>query len=161
MRRYDSVDSWVAGATGRPGERTFMIQFVAPDGVHTFILEKSQVAALVVEGRRLLAMIGTAEAAGPRGVRLDAAAIPEFRIAEIHLTYREDQNTVRVRLVPTSEDIADVEFALGPDEFASALGPAQEAVEGGRPSCPRCGLAIDPDGHHCPATNGDLRGHRP
>jgi uncharacterized repeat protein (TIGR03847 family) len=161
MRRYDTVDSWVAGATGRPGERTFMIQFVARDGVHAFVLEKGQVAGLVLEGRRLLEFIGAPEAAGSGGGRLDPTALPEFRIGELHLTYHEAEDTVRLRLVPTADDVEDVEFALSPTLFGAALGSAQEAVEGGRPECPRCGLAMDPDGHHCPATNGDLRGYRP
>ena len=37
---------------------------------------------------------------------------------------------------------------------------AEAAVAAGRPICPRCSLPIDPDGHVCPALNGDLRHRR-
>ena len=160
MREYADVASWAAGAVGRPGERTFMIQFTADDGVHAFVLEKAQVAALVIEARRLVAAIGeTAEASSASS--LDPQVVPEFRIGEIHLAFREADGRVQIRLIPTSDDVDDVRFSVGTAQFAGALDAAQEAVEGGRPKCPRCGLAMDPDGHHCPATNGDLRGHRP
>jgi uncharacterized repeat protein (TIGR03847 family) len=160
VRIYDTVESWVAGATGRPGERTFMIQFTADDGTHAYVLEKAQVAALVMEARRLLGVIGgPAERAAAR--TLDDGVVPEFRVAEIHLSFEESESLVRIRLLPTTDDVDVVEFAVGPAVFGAALPAAQRAVEGGRPACPRCGLAMDPDGHHCPVTNGDLRGHRP
>lgn len=34
---------------------------------------------------------------------------------------------------------------------------ALEVIEGGRPICPLCHLAIDPSGHVCPASNGHHR----
>ena len=160
MRSYDAVEAWVAGAVGRPGERTFMIQFVAHDGAHAYVLEKAQVAALILEARRLLSVIRAAPEE-PDARILDEAVVPEFRVAEIHLSFDEPESLVRVRLLPTTDDLDMVEFAVSPADFANALAAAQDAVEGGRPACPRCGLAMDPDGHHCPATNGDLRNHRP
>lgn len=161
MRRYPEIDFWVAGAIGRPGERTFLIQFGASDGVHSYVLEKGQVAALVVEGRRLLDAIGNAPGSEGTAPPLAELVMPEFRIAEIHLAYEEAEDQITVGLIPTTDDVEGVEFVVPTSGFGSMLARAQRAVEGGRPPCPRCGLAIDPDGHHCPATNGDLRGHRP
>ena len=161
MRRYESVMSWVAGAVGRPGERTFYVQFTGVDGTHSYLLEKVQVAALVVEARKLLQSAAHQARNDPEPSRLDGSVMPEFRVAEIHLAYTEADGMVVVRLIPSSEDIEAVEFVLTVAQFSGAIAHAQDAVEGGRPSCPRCGLAMDPDGHHCPSTNGDLRGHRP
>ena len=161
MRQYSEVDFWAAGAIGRPGERTFLIQFGAADGVHSFVLEKAQVAALVVEGRRLLEAAAIAVDGGATSPPLAEFVLPEFRIAEIHLAFRDDDQRITVGLIPTTDEAEGVEFTVSAQAFVSALEIAQRAVEGGRPACPRCGLAMDPDGHHCPATNGDLRGHRP
>jgi hypothetical protein len=33
---------------------------------------------------------------------------------------------------------------------------AQELMRGGRPICPMCSGAIDPDGHACPRSNGHV-----
>lgn len=160
MRSYESVNGWVAGAIGRPGQRTFMVQFAADDGSHAYVLEKAQVAALILEARKLLGAVGQqVDVSASRSP--DAGVVPEFRIAEMHLSYAESDELVRLHLIPVSDDVESVEFALTPQQLGSALSAAQVAVEGGRPPCPRCGLAMDPDGHHCPATNGDLRGHRP
>ena len=161
MRRYGEVESWVAGAIGRPGERSFFIQFTADDGVHGFLVEKGQVAALVVEAGKLLAGFESAGAAEGTGRSPATGVVPEFRVAEIHLAYEAASEIVTVRLIPTVDDADAVEFVLTAAQFATALGDARGAVEGGRPPCPRCGLAMDPDGHACPVTNGDLRGHRP
>ena len=161
MREYPEVDSWVVGAIGRPGERTFLVQFSASDGVHSYVLEKGQVAALVLEGRRLLEVIGTVSQSSGDVAALSELVMPEFRIAEIHLAYDEAEGQISLGLVPTTDDVHGVEIRVPVDEFGPVLDYAEQAVGGGRPACPRCGLAMDPDGHHCPATNGDLRDHRP
>lgn len=161
MREYPEVDSWVVGAIGRPGERTFLVQFSASDGVHSYVLEKGQVAALVLEGRRLLEVIATKTQSSGDVAVLSDVVMPEFRIAEIQLAYDEAEERISLGLVPTTDDVRGVEFRIPVGEFGPVLDFAARAVGGGRPACPRCGLAMDPDGHHCPVTNGDLRGHRP
>lgn len=161
MRKYPEVDSWAVGAIGRPGERTFLVQFIASDGVHSYVLEKGQVAALVLEGRRLLEVIGTSGESSGDVAELSELVMPEFRIAEIHLAYDETDQLISLGLVPTTDDVQGVEFSLPVGDIGPVLDAAERAVGGGRPACPRCGLAMDPDGHRCPATNGDLRGHRP
>lgn len=161
MRSFGRVTSWAAGAVGRPGERTFFVQFSAADGLHGFVVEKTQIAALVLEGRRLLASAGVDTTPPHSGPGVVAEVVPEFRVGEIHLAYREVAEEVTIGLIPTSDEVDGVEFTLTLEQFGAELIAAQDAVEGGRPLCPRCGLAMDLDGHHCPSTNGDLRGHRP
>ena len=116
---------------------------------------------VVVEGRRLLDAIGSATQSRDEAPALAELVMPEFRIAEIHLAYEDSEDRITIGLIPTTDDVEGVEFVVSTSGVAAVLEGAQRAVEGGRPPCPRCGLAMDPDGHHCPATNGDLRGHRP
>jgi hypothetical protein len=54
-----------------------------------------------------------------------------------------------------------VDFEVDLDQLYAMAIHAREAVVAGRPQCPRCALPLDPEGHVCPASNGDLRRHRP
>jgi uncharacterized repeat protein (TIGR03847 family) len=162
MRDLGAVERFAAGADGPPGQRTFFLQVAAESGPVSFLLEKAQVAALSLEADKLLQQIGFAGAgADVSGALIDAMLVPEFRVAEIHLQYREAAGTVSIIVVPTVDDLDPVTFDVTPGQLDAAARDGGAAVRAGRPRCPRCGLAMDPDGHPCPATNGDLRHHRP
>ena len=55
---------------------------------------------------------------------------------------------------PAEEDLASARFWLGPDQMRSFLAQAEAVLSSGRPTCPYCGLPMDPGGHPCPAANG-------
>jgi uncharacterized repeat protein (TIGR03847 family) len=156
------VQRFAAGADGPPGQRTFFLQVDAESGPAGFLVEKGQVAALALEAGALLREAGLAGvgSATPDDA-IDPMLIPEFRVAEIHLQYREEAGTITIILVPTVDDISSVSFEVTPAQLDAAARSGGAAVRAGRPRCPRCGLAMDPEGHHCPTTNGDLRNHRP
>ena len=151
---------WV-GAIGEPGHRVFMIQMVTDDQSRWYVLEKSQVAALSLEARSLLASLDldAGDDSDPGG-ELEEPAELEFRISEIHLGYSETSGMITL-LVAGGESDTQHEYAVTPGQLEAAAEMGAGAVAGGRRSCPRCGLAMDPDGHICPTTNGDLRNHRP
>lgn len=46
---------------------------------------------------------------------------------------------------------------LSPAQARAFAARCARAVEGGRPSCPFCGLPLDPGGHICPRANGYRR----
>ncbi len=81
--------------------------------------------------------------------------------AELRLGYDEPAETVTLTLVSTGEDAPEVTHRMSSAQLGAAARVAVAAVLAGRPRCPRCGLAMDPEGHPCPLGNGDLRGHRP
>lgn len=161
MEEGGMVTAFSAGAVGEPGERTFLLQFHGRAGVSSYLLEKGQVAALSMQARDLLDRVGF----GGSGATIDLRPLEEpeelrFRVGEIQLTYAEDTGEVTIMLVSVAEDDR-VQYTLTPAMLDAAAGGAAEAVTAGRPPCPRCGLAMDTEGHSCPTNNGDLREHRP
>ena len=86
----------------------------------------------------------------------------EFRIAAMEIAYVADEGLMVLTLRRATDDaIAPVSYALTAVQLDAAARIASESVGAGRPLCPQCGLAMDPGGHVCPTTNGDLRNHRP
>jgi len=156
------ADSLVIGAIGQPGERTFYAQVVVADRPSWFVIEKFHAAVFAVQARELLDDVGRSGAGG--GLDPGTLAPPDavtFRVGGIDLDYREDSGLIDIELLPVeAEGMQPFRFTVTPAQLDAAAEEASNAVEGGRPRCPRCGLAMDPDGHPCPAHNGDLRRHQ-
>lgn len=162
MNELGPVDLFVAGAVGEPGDRTFLLQFVQGASRVSYVLEKAQVEALAEQSQELLGKIGLAGS----GASVDASEpwFPDdirFRIGGMQLGYHESGGFFTLALLPTDEEQDGVAYTLTPAQLDAAARDGLAAVSAGRPKCPRCGLAMDRLGHHCPATNGDLRDHRP
>jgi len=163
MTAVHPVARFVPGFVGTPGQRTFYFEVEAvPGRAVWYVAEKTQVAAFAAESLVLLAELGFIGA----GAHLDVTPMrtPEtegFRIGELGLEYVEADRVVLVRLAPVNKPAEGDVHAVTPAQLDAAARIAVTAVEAGRPSCRRCGLAMDPEGHICPTTNGDLRGHRP
>lgn len=159
---HGPVGGFSIGYVGEPGERTFYFQFVDGGGDHAYVLEKGQVAAFAEHALRLLDAIGFTGA----GAELTSAPVIEpddvaFRIGTMQLGYDEDTGVIALTLSPTQEDEPPVVHRVTPAQLDAAARTGAESVGEGRPRCPKCSLAMDPDGHICPTTNGDLRHHRP
>lgn len=154
MRSLEGVTNFTVGAVGPPGRRTFYLQVGTDERTFWFIAEKEQVAALAARLFELLLEKGIpAEAAGPP---LNDPADPIFRIAHIAVGYGDDR--IDFVLGPGNEDEGEpVAFHVEPGLAAGMAVRAVQVVAAGRPSCPFCGLPRDPEGHTCPAANGDLR----
>ncbi len=156
------VERFAGGAIGEPGNRLFLLEVVV-DGVATaYALEKLQVAALAEEAKRLLqerGSIGVGLSVDPGGVH-DASPIA-FRVGGLQLILLDDSDTATVVLHSTEDSDPAAEYELSLAQLDAFAREALVVVQAGRPRCPRCDLAMDPDGHNCPRSNGDLRNHRP
>ena len=168
IHEFDNPDSFVAGAIGLPGERTFYLQVI--DGRRSFSvsLEKEQVSLLAA---RILEMIAgrTSPQAKPGGSSLDLPLVEEFRVGVLGLAFSNEENLVIIEaqaIAENSETLLDEDEEEGPDllrvllkidaafEFSTG---AQAVVSAGRPPCPFCGIVLDPTGHVCPRANGYRR----
>ena len=162
MRDLGTSESFAIGAVGQPGDRVFLFQVITVAEALTIVAEKFQIAAFCLRGRELLAEIGFLDAGAAIGVELEGPFEPDFRVGDMVLNYREQTGLIVVELEPAQgSDAVGIEFTVTPAQLDAAVAHGAQAVEGGRPKCPRCGLAMDPEGHPCPSTNGNLRGHRP
>jgi hypothetical protein len=86
----------------------------------------------------------------------------KFRVGQIDLVYTEVSGLIDIMLQPVDPERDEaVGFSLTPVQLDRMARAAAAAVERGRPACPRCGLAMDAEGHSCPVDNGNLREHRP
>ncbi len=161
MMHLGPADRFVAGAVGEPGDRTFLIEVEAEGRSYWYLLEKQQVAVLAQRVIELLREAGHDTSSAHR-VRLSDPGDVAFRVGEIRMAYAAIPATVTITLLPggDDEDLDGVEFDATAEQLYAMAVHAQEAVLAGRPPCPRCALPMDPDGHVCPASNGDLRRHR-
>jgi len=92
----------------------------------------------------------------------------EFRVGTMGLGWDSDSSSVVVELLAVSEEEVDESVVLddtdeGPDALRVFLSPeqarafadrAEKVVGAGRPPCPLCAEALDPDGHVCVRLNG-------
>jgi uncharacterized repeat protein (TIGR03847 family) len=161
MRDLGHVETFAAGAIGEPGDRTFYLQLSTAARTVSFVLEKRQVAALCEQALQLLARVGhKTEDDAAVGTSLVDPDEVEFRVGSMQLAYAEESELIQLVLAGADEDDELVTASMSLDQLDGAARAGLVAVASGRPACPRCGLAMDADGHVCPATNGDLRHHR-
>ncbi len=162
MRDGGTVHRFAAGAIGEPGNRTFMLQLDTATGRSTYLLEKNQLAVLSEQSLDMLDHIGFTGV----GTALEPPAVEEpdefeFRVGSVQLSYEEGSGLVTLAIGPLDDDEDTVRYQMTPAVLDAAVRHGLEVVAAGRPACPRCGLAMDSEGHHCPKDNGDLRHHRP
>ena len=149
---------------GEPGHRTFYLQVGDPPTHLSLLLEKGQVQALADAFGELL---GRLDAAPDREwdretMRLRVPIEPAWRIGTLSVGVDPDDR----RFLLEVSELLDEDDAREPstvriwasEEQARRLAAhAAWTVRQGRPSCPLCGLPMDPEGHACPATNGHRR----
>lgn len=159
----DPVERVTAAAIGEPGARTFYLQARKDDVVVTLVLEKQQVALLAVHIQELLERVGVPEEADVAAADIEEPIVPEFRVGQIGLGFDEDRDLVLLQcdeLVPEDEAEERVDepgrvrlWATRPLMRALAQ-RSEDAVAGGRPTCPMCGEPMEPEGHFCARSNG-------
>jgi uncharacterized repeat protein (TIGR03847 family) len=174
MEHIENIDTFTAGAVGKPGRREFFLQVrVGPDRINVKC-EKQQAAALAQYLRRLLNDLppasdkpvgGAMQMTPPEGVA--------FVLGPIGLAYERDRDRFLVQLeemvVSADEDDDEVEVEdededddsdrrrirlfLSRSQATAFVEHTEAIVAAGRPTCMWCNGPIDPDGHPCPRMN--------
>ncbi|WP_166350349.1 DUF3090 domain-containing protein [Phytoactinopolyspora limicola] len=182
--RFDAPDRFVAGTVGQPGDRTFFLQARDERQLTSVVLEKEQVSILAERVDAMLDEIlrrtdGQASVPVTASVDdedlepLEQPIVEEFRVGTLTLAWEGESERVVITAYAVGEGSEDDEEEPpeNPDESArdvfmvkltgaearSFAKRAQALVAAGRPPCPLCGLALDPDGHICPRQNGYRR----
>jgi len=176
---FDPVDAISAGAFGRPGARTFVIQARKGAARLSVLVEKEQVALLAAEAGQFLERIDQEDPEPDAPTLEDGGPVEEdeplFRARLIGLGYDPQRRLVLIELREAPAGDADDGLDDGddlapPDEDAVATGRVARlyatraqvramvahgvaAVAAGRPRCPLCEFPMDPDGHVCPRWN--------
>ena len=185
VHTFDPPERFVAGTVGEPGQRTFFLQARAGARVVSVALEKQQVQALTERVDELLDEVmesGRAETLVPAVAPLDLEdtgpleqpITEEFRAGTMTLSWDPDDQRVVIEVFPYSEaavvgpDQVDEEVEepepeelllvrLPPGAARAFVKRSESVLEAGRPSCPFCGLPMDPAGHLCVRANGFRR----
>lgn len=167
---FDAPDRFVPGTVGEPGDRTFYLQARKGETLVTVGVEKTQVAVLA---QRLSDLLDAVEVPEPSDSAtpgdLEEPIVELFRIGALALAWDATDSSVVIEAQTPTEDGEYLEVPDdvddGPDLLRVRLEPGQarsfvshaEALLGaGRPPCPFCGQPLDPQGHFCPRSNGQL-----
>jgi uncharacterized repeat protein (TIGR03847 family) len=172
---FDSVDRFVCGTVGMPGQRTFFLQAVKDGRVVSVQLEKAQVAVLAQRMGQILTELdrhgvaGVSESEAEDDRPLDEPLRDEFGVRTLTIGWDTDDSRMVLEARSESdeedEDEVDDDAPDGPDVMRVKLSPAQAAgfvrrasrvLAAGRPPCPFCGQPLNPEGHICPRKNGYL-----
>lgn len=182
--RFEEPARFVAGTVGQPGERTFFLQARDNQQLTTVGLEKEQVAVLAERVDAMLDEIlrrtggqTSVPAIAPTDAEdldpLEQPIVEEFRVGTLTLAWDGSDERVVITAYAAGdpgveedeeppedpeESIRDVFLVKLTGAEARAFAKrAQALIAAGRPPCPLCGLALDPDGHICPRQNGYRR----
>lgn len=169
-RKLDPVSSFIVGTIGNPGEREFYLQAKFHGGIHSFAIDKGQVAALA---ERMGMLIGELKSADYRfeniiAVPLEVPLIPEFQVGVIGIVWLGESEQVALDIQEITEGDNDLvaededgpalfRLLMSPDIANNFVNQAKKVVAAGRAPCPFCGLPINKDGHLCPRANGYRR----
>lgn len=159
-------DRFTTGVVGEPGRRTFFVQAIERDITVTLKLEKTQVAALAQYMAELLGDLQPVpEEEVPDDLELVEPTIAEWVVGTIGVAFDENRDRMVVtfqELVPTDEegepesDAGLTTLVITRPQSMAFVRRAAELVAGGRPPCTLCGRPLDPEGHVCIKTNGQL-----
>jgi uncharacterized repeat protein (TIGR03847 family) len=177
---FEHLDSFVPGAIGEPGDRTFYLQARVGEQVVSLRCEKQQVGML---GRYLAQL---AEALGPVEPDRDVVGIIEpvqeqWTVGQLSVGVDEVNGRILVTAeellveqveIEGGDDLADEElealletagdlmgdpaearFVLTAGQAVAFGERAEELLAAGRPPCRLCGAPMDPEGHACPRWN--------
>lgn len=156
-QRFDRI---VVGTIGAPGEREFFLQVNRKNLVLSFAMEKVQAAALADRMAELLKEIRRRHGlSGSHPTADDGNLVTpvesEFSIAEMSLTWEEDEQSIVLEISDGAEN--SLEIAIDLDQALEFIRRTNRIVSSGRSPCPFCGLPINLEGHLCPRANGYRR----
>lgn len=167
---FDAPDRFLPGTVGEPGDRSFYLQARKGGALVTVGLEKAQVAVLARHLHDLLDAVEVpARSAADDSSSLEEPIVELFRIGAMALAWDAAAGAVVIEAQTPTEDGEYLELPddadEGPDLLRVRLEPhharsfvrrAEALLGGGRPACPFCGQPLDPQGHFCPRSNGQL-----
>lgn len=167
---FDDPDRFVAGTVGEPGDRAFFLQARKGESIVSVGLEKIQVAALAERLDDLLEAVEAPAEELPGDERgLEEPVVELFRVGAMALAWDATREAVVIEAQTPTDDGEYAELPDEADEGPDVLRVridvadarrfvrhAEALLSAGRPPCPFCGQPLDPQGHFCPRSNGQL-----
>jgi len=163
-----TADHVTTDAIGPPGKRVFYLHGWQEAQVVTLLVEKIQVQSLSIAIEQFLAKIQqeyphlpeASPAYEENQMHITPPVDPLFRVGEINLGYRAEDDRVLLQLAELQPEGANpaeqriVRFWCTRHQVRALAHWGAEVTSRGRPLCPQCGAPMDPEGHLCPKKNG-------
>lgn len=164
---FESVERFVAGTVGQPGERAFFIQTRDGNRLVTVAIDKLQVAALaerleliINDFRRndsSIRLLPTEIDDAPLELPIES----EFEVGSISISWDESKKIMSIELLEIATERIEtpnvLKVQLSISMCTAFIKRSKALVSAGRLPCPFCGMPIDPEGHLCPRANGYRR----
>jgi uncharacterized repeat protein (TIGR03847 family) len=165
---FKSVDRFICGTVGEPGEREFYLQVRAGSALVSASLEKTQASTLAQRLEILCKQVAKEDVTlvVDRVERDDAAlespVDKDFVIGAISIAWDDASKSVSVELfsikeIEVEDEVPDITMNLTLGQAKAFISRTNAVVNAGRVPCPFCSLPIDPRGHLCPRANGYRR----
>jgi uncharacterized repeat protein (TIGR03847 family) len=148
-----------AQAFGQPGQRTFRLRVIGSAAESASLwMEKEQMQALSMALKQMLSQLEYDDTPPPADVgEFPVVADHDFRVGRMGMGFNPADRTVVLytyEIGVEDDDDPTLRVRLTQEQCASLGVQLDEIIAGGRPLCPLCGLAIDPEGHACVRSNG-------
>jgi len=165
---FKSVDRFICGTVGEPGEREFYLQVRAGLALVSASLEKAQASTLAQRLEILCKQVSKEDVTlvADRVERDDAAlespVEKDFAIGAISIAWDDSLKKICVELfsikeIEVEDEVPDITMNLTLGQAKAFISRTNAVVNAGRVPCPFCSLPIDPRGHLCPRANGYRR----
>ena len=146
-----------AESFGEPGKRTFRIYVECDGGDASIWIEKEHLLQLALAIQQMAMSVGRDDYdPSPPPELAGGYASMDIRVAKLALGH-DPRRAMFVLDVHDVEDVeSDATLRVWTDlrQLERFSEEALRVCAAGRPLCPLCGRAIDPDGHMCPRVNG-------
>ena len=161
---FTNVSKLVPEALGEPGKRTFRVQVESDSSSATLWLEKEQLFQLGLAVQQLLSTLP--EQQGNESIDLEGREAPgltslDFKVGRLVLGHGGGNGYFIIDAHDLEDDDEDSEALVRVwatrEQVKSFSEQALRLCAAGRPLCPLCGRAINPDGHECPRVNGHVK----
>lgn len=147
-------------ALGEPGQRTFRILADSGSSSAAMWLEKEQLSQLALAIQQLIATLPEEEE-GTRG-ELPSNEAPgltnlDFKIGKLVLGHDGSNGLFLIDvhdLESEDREAATVRVWVDKAHMSEFAEETMRVCAAGRPLCPLCGRAMDPEGHRCSRVNG-------
>jgi uncharacterized repeat protein (TIGR03847 family) len=165
---FKSVDRFICGTVGEPGEREFYLQVRAGSALVSASLEKTQASTLAQRLEILCKQVSkedvtlVVDRVDRDDAALESPVDKDFAIGAISIAWDDSLKKICVELfsikeIEVEDEAPDITMNLTLGQAKAFIVRTSAVVNAGRVPCPFCSLPIDPRGHLCPRANGYRR----
>jgi uncharacterized repeat protein (TIGR03847 family) len=160
---FTNISRLQPDAQGEPGKRTFRVLADSDSSSAVIWLEKEQLFQLALGIQQLLATLPEdAGASGKPPFDKEAPGLTslDFKVGKLVLGHDGSNGMFLIDahdMENYDERQATIRLWANRNQMKDFAEEALRVCAAGRPLCPLCGRAIDPEGHLCPRVNGHAK----